>query len=232
MMGATGAATGGFGVEIGATVEPDTPIEANRAPTATVESTATSMLKTVPETGDGISVSTLSVDTSSSASSALIESPTFFSQRVTVPSVTDSPSAGIETIVDPELLGVAFTAATGATGGGVGAGVATTGAGVGVGAGVGTGIGEAATGAAPTAAPSLIIANSAPTGTVESIATTIFCRTPATGDGISVSTLSVETSNSGSSTATTSPSFFSHLVTVPSVTDSPRAGMVTENVIT
>ena len=214
-------------------MEPDTPIEANRAPTATVESTATSMLKTVPETGDGISVSTLSVDTSSSASSALIESPTFFSQRVTVPSVTDSPSAGIETIVDPELLGVAFTAATGAigaTGGGVGAGVATTGAGVGV--GVGAGVGAAATGAALTAAPSLIIANSAPTGTVESIATTIFCRTPATGDGISVSTLSVETSNSGSSTATTSPSFFSHLVTVPSVTDSPRAGMVTENVIT
>ena len=192
------------------------------------------MLKTVPETGDGISVSTLSVDTSSSASSALIESPTFFSQRVTVPSVTDSPSAGIETIVDPELLGVAFTAATGATGGGVGAGVATTGAGVGagVGVGVGAGVGAAATGAALTAAPSLIIANSAPTGTVESIATTIFCRTPATGDGISVSTLSVETSNSGSSTATTSPSFFSHLVTVPSVTDSPRAGMVTENVIT
>jgi hypothetical protein len=227
-MGAAGAATGGFGVEIGVAVEPDTPIEANRAPTATVESTATSMLKTVPETGDGISVSTLSVDTSSSASSALIESPTFFSQRVTVPSVTDSPSAGIETIVDPELLGVAFTAATGAAGGGVGAGVATTGVGVGVGAGVGA----EATGTALTAAPSLIIANSAPTGTVESIATTIFCRTPATGDGISVSTLSVETSNSGSSTATRSPSFFSHLVTVPSVTDSPRAGMVTENVIT
>ena len=78
---------------------------------------------------------------------------------------------------------------------------------------------------------SAITASSAPTATVESTATTIFCKTPATGDGISVSTLSVETSNNGSSTATTSPSFFSQRVTVPSVTDSPSAGIVTENVI-
>ena len=50
---------------------------------------------------------------------------------------------------------------------------------------------------------------------------------PATGDGISVSTLSVETSSSGSSTSTWSPSALSQRVTVPSVTDSPSAGMVT-----
>src|SRR3712207_7635512 len=49
-----------------------------------------------------------------------------------------------------------------------------------------------------------------------------------TGEGISVSTLSVETSSSGSSTATSSPTFFSQRVTVPSVTDSPSAGSVTE----
>ena len=42
-----------------------------------------------------------------------------------------------------------------------------------------------------------------------------------------MSTLSVETSRRGSSTATSSPSCFSHRVTVPSVTDSPRAGIFT-----
>ena len=50
---------------------------------------------------------------------------------------------------------------------------------------------------------------------------------PATGEGISVSTLSVETSSNGSSTSTRSPSDLSQRVTVPSVTDSPRAGIVT-----
>src|ERR1700710_1665150 len=71
-------------------------------------------------------------------------------------------------------------------------------------------------------------ASSAPTSTVSSSLTTIFCNTPATGEGISVSTLSVETSSSGSSTPTWSPSFFSQRVTVPSVTPSPSAGMVTD----
>jgi len=53
-------------------------------------------------------------------------------------------------------------------------------------------------------------------------------RTPVAGAGISVSTLSVETSSSGSSVVIWSPSFFSHLVTVPSVTLSPRRGIFTE----
>ena len=44
---------------------------ASSAPTATVSSSATVMPRSVPDTGDGISVSTLSVDTSSSGSSAL-----------------------------------------------------------------------------------------------------------------------------------------------------------------
>ena len=48
-------------------------------------------------------------------------SPTFLSQRVTVPSLTDSPSAGIVITVPPDV------AAGAATGGGVGAGVAATG---------------------------------------------------------------------------------------------------------
>ena len=71
-------------------------------------------------------------------------------------------------------------------------------------------------------------ASSAPTSTVSSSSTLISCSVPATGEGISVSTLSVETSSSGSSTATSSPTCLSQRVTVPSVTDSPSAGSVTD----
>ena len=106
----------------------------------------------MPVAGEGISVSTLSVETSSSASSAVTRSPTFFSQRVTVPSVTDSPSAGIVTIVPEDVA----TAA--------GAGAVTTGA---AGAAGATGAaGAAATGALDAAGPSAITASSAPTATV------------------------------------------------------------------
>ena len=186
-------------------------------------STGTSIARSVPATGDGISVSTLSVETSRSASSTATRSPTFFSQRVTVPSLTDSPRAGI-VITVPEDRSAEGAATTGAgTTGAATTGAATTGAAT---------TGAATTGAAAgAAAPSAIMASSAPTRTVVSTATTIFCKIPATGEGISVSTLSVDTSRSGSSTATCSPSALSHRVTVPSVTDSPRAGMVTENVI-
>ena len=111
-----------------------------------------------PATGEGISVSTLSVETSSSASSTATLSPTFFNQRVTVPSVTDSPRAGIVTTVpDPFETGAAGAAGGGVTGAAAtGAGVSTTGAATGV-----------ATGAGALAAPSaLIIASSVPTATV------------------------------------------------------------------
>ena len=169
-------------------------MDARRVPTATVESTGTSIESKTPDAGDGISVSTLSVETSSSASSTLTVSPTFFSQRVTVPSVTDSPRAGITT-------GVAFPDVV--VGCGALTGAAATGAGVGVGAGVGAGVDTCgAAGVAGADAPSAIRASSAPTGATLSTATRIFCRTPAAGDGISVSTLSVETSSNGSSSAT------------------------------
>ena len=102
----------------------------------------------VPATGEGISVSTLSVETSSKASSTATLSPTPFNHRVTVPSLTLSPSAGIVIIV-PALL--AAGAETTAAGGGVTGAAATGAAGAGVDAG---------------AAPSAIIASSAPTGTV------------------------------------------------------------------
>ena len=117
-------------------------------------------------------------------------------------------------------------ATTGAATGAAATGAAATGA-----AATGAATGAAGTGADGVAAPSAITASSAPTSTVVSTATTIFCKMPATGEGISVSTLSVDTSKSGSSTATWSPSALSQRVTVPSLTDSPRAGIVTENVI-
>ncbi len=84
-------------------------------------SIGTSIASKMPATGEGISVSTLSVETSSSASSTATESPTFFSQRVTVPSETDSPRAGIEITVPAPLT-------AGAAGAGVVTGAATTGA--------------------------------------------------------------------------------------------------------
>ena len=46
-----------------------------------------------------------------------------------------------------------------------------------------------------------------------------------------MSTLSVETSTSGSSMATVSPTFFNQRVTVPSVTLSPSAGRTTCSLI-
>ena len=72
---------------------------ASLAPTSAVSSSPTTISSSTPAVGEGISVSTLSVDTSSSGSSSATSSPTSFSQRVTVPSVTDSPSAGRTTSV-------------------------------------------------------------------------------------------------------------------------------------
>ena len=80
-------------------------MSAKRAPTATVVSIGTSIASNTPATGDGISVSTLSVETSSKASSTATVSPTFFNQRVTVPSLTLSPNAGIVMTV-PAVGGV------------------------------------------------------------------------------------------------------------------------------
>ena len=65
------------------------------------------------------------------------------------------------------------------------------------------------------------------TVTVAPSLTLISVRMPATGEGISASTLSVEISKMGSSRATVSPTFLSHLVIVPSVMDSPIWGMAT-----
>ena len=67
-------------------------------PTSTVSSSPTAIDSSVPDAGAGISVSTLSVEISSSGSSAETVSPTCLSQRVTVPSLTLSPNWGIVTV--------------------------------------------------------------------------------------------------------------------------------------
>ena len=110
-----------------------------------------------------------------------------------------------------------------ATGAGAATGAATTGAG----AASTTGAGAAAGGAATTAPASPTTPITAPTGTVSPSGTRISVKTPATGEGTSVSTLSVDTSNKGSSAATVSPTFLNHRVMVPSVTVSPSCGRVT-----
>ena len=64
-----------------------------------VSSSSARISSRVPATGEGTSVSTLSVETSSSGSSTSTSSPTLFSHWVMVPSVTDSPSSGMVTSV-------------------------------------------------------------------------------------------------------------------------------------
>ncbi len=66
-----------------------------------------------------------------------------------------------------------------------------------------------------------------PTSTVWPSFTTISASTPAAGEGISASTLSVEISMIGSSRSTRSPTFFRQTETVPSAIDSPIWGIGT-----
>ena len=87
---------------------------------------------------------------------------------------------------------------------------------------------SAAGSGASTAAPSpSISATTVFTATVSFSFTMILVRTPAAGEGISASTLSVEISKSGSSRSTRSPTFFIQRVTVPSAMLSPIWGMMT-----
>ena len=84
----------------------------------------------------------------------------------------------------------------------------------------------AGSGLAGAAPPVSICAITAPTCTVSPWAAVILTSLPSNGEGISALTLSVITSTRGSSRLTKSPSFFSHLSTVPSVTDSPSCGIL------
>src|SRR6202008_3382408 len=122
------------------------------------------------------------------------------------------PDAGAAAGADRVGAGVGAEAA-GLAAGGAGAGFAAAGAGAGVGVG-----------AAAAPAPSMT-ATTVWMGTVWPSGILISLRTPAVGDGISASTLSVELSKSGSSRSTLSPGFLSHLVMVPSKMLSPIWGI-------
>ena len=90
----------------------------------------------------------------------------------------------------------------------------------------GAGTGGPGTGA--TCSPSwAITATTLSTGTVSPSFTRISASRPATGEGISASTLSVEISNNGSSRSTASPIFLIQRTSVPSATDSPIWGITT-----
>ena len=95
-------------------------------------------------------------------------------------------------------------------------------------AGAGSAAGAFARGcSAPPSAPSSISASAAPTVIVWPASARILTSLPLAGAGISASTLSVVTSTRASPSRTGSPGCFSHLATVPSVTDSPISGRVT-----
>src|SRR5438876_8503866 len=114
--------------------------------------------------------------------------------------------------------------------GGAGCGVALTSvpAGFSAAAGVVRGSTSVAFGAdAPPSAPTSISASGAPTAIVWPASARILTNLPVAGAGTSASTLSVVTSTSASPSRTGSPGCFSHLATVPSVTDSPISGRVT-----
>ncbi len=223
----TGAGAAGAGAAAGAA--PAAPTTPSVPPTWTTASSPTVISSSVPATGDGISVSTLSVETSTSGSSTATESPTAFSQRVTVPSVTLSPRAGSTTGVPAPAGAAAGAGAAGA------AGASTTGAATGSATGAATGsstgagaAGASAGAAAPASSAAPMTPSSPPTATTSSSPAVIASSTPEAGAGISVSTLSVDTSTSGSSAWTVSPTCLSQRVTVPSVTLSPSWGNVTE----
>src|SRR6202020_2090024 len=140
-----------------------------------------------------------------------------------LPEETDGDAVAMDT-----ASGAEGALATGAAGAGAGAAGAAAAGGAGAGLSEGGAGASVAAGALALPAPSpLMTASRSPTSTVPPSWTMISERTPSAGDGTSESTLSVDTSNSGSSLATCSPTDFNHLVTVPSVTVSPSCGMVT-----
>src|SRR6267378_3399473 len=96
-VGAVGVATA-----FGADVEEALPASSRRAsgpPTVTTAPSFASCSTSTPVVGEGISVLALSVAISTSGSSRSTFWPGFAIHRTTVPSITDSPSCGITTVV-------------------------------------------------------------------------------------------------------------------------------------
>src|SRR5579862_2518358 len=151
---------------------------------------------------------------------------------VTRPRSTEFSRASLRTKGDNGPAGSAGASGAAAGGGGAGAaGLAAGGAGAAAtgaaGGGAGAAAGLAGGLAAAAAPPSSILATTVLMPTVLPSSTRISESVPAAGEGISVSTLSVEISNSGSSRSTWSPAFLSHLVSVPSTMLSPIWGITT-----
>ena len=97
--GAARAPPGAGAAAGSATAEPAGAITASSVPTSTVSPSATRISATTPSPGLGTSVSTLSVEISSSGSSWAIASPGCFSHFVIVPSETETPICGITTSI-------------------------------------------------------------------------------------------------------------------------------------
>ncbi len=160
----------------------------------------------VPAAGAGSSMSTLSVEISTTVSPSSTVSPTLTAHSKMVPSVTDSPPAGVVmSMISP---GASMTAASA----------------------------DAPLplpslpldgDPPPSPAPAAISASTEPTCTVSPSAKWIATMVPLAGAGTSASTLSVETSTRISSASMVSPTCLCHSRMVPSVTDSPMAGKVT-----
>ncbi len=95
-----GSASGAAGSDAGApTSVPGAAMRARTVPTSTVSPSWTRISATTPSAELGTSVSTLSVEISSRGSSRPIDSPTWRSHFVTVPSETETPIWGITTSV-------------------------------------------------------------------------------------------------------------------------------------
>src|ERR1700752_1344864 len=204
-------------------------MRASPVPTGTGSPSFTRMSSILPSYGLGISESTLSVDTSNSGSSKATSSPTALNHVPIVPSVTDSPVFGI-VITKPSPGGDGDWSAFSVVGP---SDPPTDGA-------DGSLSDRPPAAATPCAAdgsrfgtvapfpPIRMIA--APTETVSPSCARTSRTTPSYELGTSVSTLSVDISNSGSSNSTSSPTFLKKAPITPSVTDSPNFGRVTTHV--
>ncbi len=83
---------------------PSVSMNATTVPTSTVSPSWTFTSTSVPDCGEGISASTLSVEISRMGSSRSTVSPTFFSHFDTVPSAMDSPICGMGTSMRATLF--------------------------------------------------------------------------------------------------------------------------------
>src|SRR5699024_6925215 len=161
-------------------------------------------------------------ETSSSGSSTSTVSPTDLSHWVMVPSVTDSPSSGISTSVASPDAAEAESSESEEEDSSAESDSSSW-------EEDSSESSESEESEEPAdSSSSPMIAMTEPTSMVSSSSALISSKAPDTGEGISVSTLSVETSSNGSSASTVSPTDFSHWVIVPSVTDSPSSGISTE----